>query len=1007
MTSKTTEVELNVDRPARVFISYSRQDSDLATQLASDLETSGFETYFDRDDILAGEPWQERLARLIETADAVIALVTPAALASQMCNWEINEAERQSKRLLPVIARDVPDAEMPGRLKRLNYIFLRDVDDRASELKKLAQAVVTDIAWVREHTRLGDLATRWNESGRPRYMLLAKPELIAAEAWRDSRVPTAPDLTGVQLAWINESRINVGRSLRKWIVGSSFVSLVLLATSVFAVIQRNQAVVQRDNALIGQSRFLADLANQKIDDGDAQTAALLALAALPDADTSQYRPYEPAAETSLLRALYSDRETRVFAERFDGSNYPITEARFSADGAQVLAVSLDGRAYVWDGATGRKIATLQLDRPIKQAWYADDGKRIFTTTGGEIEAWSDIGVLEKNLVVDLAADPETENFSAAFSLDTSGEHLAVLTADGEVLVFDARTFDRLSVVKPQGRPILVRFLASKVVIASVLADNKVLISDGITDAPIATLVGHEDVVNSVDFSSDGMRIVTGSGFFDPTLVKDATARVWDARSGVQIAQLTGHRARVRRAAFGPDGTKVITVSDDGTVRVWDAQTGQQKALISEPGRDATARFSPDGQSVVTTNSDGKAKLFWANGKLRVTFGSHEGPVTGAGFDRDGRTLATWSDDGTVRLWKTGYPAGFIGAPDEGYVMSSSLMISDMKFSPDSRQLLVANRYGVDLVSSQTGQKIATLPVDGFPIKASFDLTGNSIVTASDDLVVRTWDVARKNVIASFELSGARPIDVMTTPGGGVVVAAATADNVVEIWDVGTAGVVGRFAGHTDQISTIALSDDRKYVAAGSKDHSIRVWDYSTGALIKVLVEDDQSQINNVAFSHDGVSVISSSSRSLKIWNFLEGVATNNVDSGALKANFDLDDGRVITADREGTATIRAAGDLKPLYAFDNPEMRSSYHLPPMAEVAFSPDGRFVADSDSNGNVRIWRFFSTLEGLVSYWKDKSTRCLSEEQRAAAFLDTEPAVWCGQLGKWPNEAPQLQE
>ena len=48
----------------------------------------------------------------------------------------------------------------------------------------------------------------------------------------------------------------------------------------------------------------------------------------------------------------------------------------------------------------------------------------------------------------------------------------------------------------------------------------------------SALAGHMGLVNSAAFSPDGSRIVTASW--------DATARVWDARTGAALAVLSGH-----------------------------------------------------------------------------------------------------------------------------------------------------------------------------------------------------------------------------------------------------------------------------------------------------------------------------------------------------------------------------------------------------------------------------------------------------------------------------------
>ena len=52
----------------KVFISYSRKDSAFAEDLLLALEAAGFDPYLDKHDIVPGEPWEERLDRLVQAA---------------------------------------------------------------------------------------------------------------------------------------------------------------------------------------------------------------------------------------------------------------------------------------------------------------------------------------------------------------------------------------------------------------------------------------------------------------------------------------------------------------------------------------------------------------------------------------------------------------------------------------------------------------------------------------------------------------------------------------------------------------------------------------------------------------------------------------------------------------------------------------------------------------------------------------------------------------------------
>src|SRR5262249_25525224 len=149
-TNGVSAAAKSADRKTRVFISYSRKDMNAAEMLVSALNVRGFEAYLDKKDILPGEPWQERLGGLILSADAVAFLISPDSIASKICSWEIDYTESLHKKLLPVLHRQVI-GQVPERLARLNYIFLRAEDDFENGVDTLASAIETDIDWIRQH----------------------------------------------------------------------------------------------------------------------------------------------------------------------------------------------------------------------------------------------------------------------------------------------------------------------------------------------------------------------------------------------------------------------------------------------------------------------------------------------------------------------------------------------------------------------------------------------------------------------------------------------------------------------------------------------------------------------------------------------------------------------------------------------------------------------------------------------------------------------------------------
>src|SRR5262245_11019853 len=105
---------------AKVFISYSRRDSDFAGRLEAAMAARGFEVLIDRSEIYALEDWWQRIEALITQADTVVFVLSPDAVASEIVQKEVAFAASLNKRFAPVVCRRTDDRLVPPALARLN-----------------------------------------------------------------------------------------------------------------------------------------------------------------------------------------------------------------------------------------------------------------------------------------------------------------------------------------------------------------------------------------------------------------------------------------------------------------------------------------------------------------------------------------------------------------------------------------------------------------------------------------------------------------------------------------------------------------------------------------------------------------------------------------------------------------------------------------------------------------------------------------------------------------------
>lgn len=131
----------------KVFISYSRKDQLLADKVAASLEDAGLDAWYDKREIMPGENWAETISRGLKESDAMVVLLTPHALESDLVRADIGFALSESayeKRLIPVLVGepgDLPEDKIPWIFKHLKTIKLSEHGRNEAQLKRIAEVL--------------------------------------------------------------------------------------------------------------------------------------------------------------------------------------------------------------------------------------------------------------------------------------------------------------------------------------------------------------------------------------------------------------------------------------------------------------------------------------------------------------------------------------------------------------------------------------------------------------------------------------------------------------------------------------------------------------------------------------------------------------------------------------------------------------------------------------------------------------------------------------------------
>ncbi len=202
---------------------------------------------------------------------------------------------------------------------------------------------------------------------------------------------------------------------------------------------------------------------------------------------------------------------------------------------------------------------------------------------------------------------------------------------------------------------------------------------------------------------------------------------------------------------------------------------------------------------------------------------------------------------------------------------------------------------------------ATLSGHTEPVTSvAFSRDGKILASASFDDTVKLWDTATRKELATLSGHSDDVRSVAFSPDSKTL-ASASDDNMVKLWDIASRKELATLTGHANYVSSVAFSPDGKTLASGSFDNTVKLWDVA--ARIEVAALSGHSRfVMSVAFSPDGKTLASASAdNTVKLWD---------------------------TTSRKELATL-------------------SGHSKSVMSVAFSPDGKTLASASFDNTVKFW------------------------------------------------------
>jgi WD40 repeat protein len=136
---------------------------------------------------------------------------------------------------------------------------------------------------------------------------------------------------------------------------------------------------------------------------------------------------------------------------------------------------------------------------------------------------------------------------------------------------------------------------------------------------------------------------------------------------------------------------------------------------------------------------------------------------------------------------------------------------------------------------------------------TFSQDGTMLASASDDSTVRLWNPAtgaQKQTSEGHESW----VTLVTFSQDGMMLASASGDSTVRIWDPATGVHKQTLEGHSSTVRSVTFSQDGTMLASASCDSTVRLWDPATGAH-KQTFEGHKDCVNSIVGSGEGTPAL--------------------------------------------------------------------------------------------------------------------------------------------------------